>query len=124
MNDPRPTNIDLFKFKWPLPAITSILHRISGVYIFLGVPLLLYLMELSLSSEAGYSEASELLFSPLARFLTWTILAGLLYHLVAGCKHLLMDLGIGETLAGARRGAIATLVIGIILMILAGVWLW
>jgi len=54
----------------------------------------------------------------------WGILAGLLYHLIAGVKHLVMDMGIGETLDGAKTGAKLVVVISVIAIVLAGVWLW
>jgi len=84
VNTKRPVNLDLSKFHFPLPAITSILHRISGIIIFIGVAFMLYGLELSLSGEAGFSQISDLLDSFLAKLITWGILSALLYHLVAG----------------------------------------
>lgn len=124
MKDNRPVNLDLTKLSWPLPAFSSILHRISGVVIFFGVALLLYLLELSLSSEAGFDSAVALLDNSVMKFLTWAVLAGLLFHLVAGIKHLLMDIGIGETMAGSVLGAKLVLFFGFIAIAVAGVWLW
>ena len=119
MKQQRPVNLDLTKFKWPLAAITSILHRISGVVVFFGIALLLYFLDLSLRSEAGFQRVAEL-----AKFVTWVVLAGLLYHLVAGIKHLIMDFGIGETLSGGRIGAVMTLILSAVAIVMAGVWIW
>ena len=124
MKDNRPVNIDLTTFKWPLPALTSILHRISGVVIFAGVALLLYLLQLSLESAAGFAEVAALLDNILIKFLSWSVLAALLFRLIAGIKHLLMDMGIGESLAGGVLAAKLTLVFAFIAMIAAGFWLW
>lgn len=124
MKDTRPQNLNLFSIKWPLAAITSIIHRISGVFIFIGVALLLYLLQLSLESEAGFARVLELLASPLVKFVTWAVVAGLLYHLIAGIKHLLMDLGFGETKRGSLLGAQLTLIVSFIAIALAGVWIW
>ena len=124
MKDNRPVNIDLTTFKWPLPALTSILHRISGVVIFAGVALLLYLLQLSLESAAGFAEVAALLDNMLIKFLSWSVLAALLFHLIAGIKHLLMDMGIGESLAGGVLAAKLTLVLSFIAIIAAGFWLW
>ena len=124
MKDTRPKNLNLFSIKWPLAAITSITHRISGVVLFLGVAALLYLLELSLSSEAGFGTVLELLANPLVKFITWAIVAALLYHLIAGLKHLLMDFGIGETRQGSLRGAQITIVLAAVAIMLAGVWIW
>jgi succinate dehydrogenase / fumarate reductase, cytochrome b subunit len=54
----------------------------------------------------------------------WAIVAGLLYHLVAGIKHLFMDVGIGETLEGGRLGARLVVFVSAILIVAAGVWIW
>lgn len=124
MNSKRPVNLDLGKFHFPLPAITSILHRISGIIIFVGVAFLMYGLDLSLSGEDGFNRVNELLDSFLAKLITWGIMSALLYHLVAGIKHLLMDAGVGEELESGRLAAKITLVVSIVLIILAGVWVW
>ncbi|GGC77920.1 succinate dehydrogenase, cytochrome b556 subunit [Marinobacter halophilus] len=124
MNSKRPVNLDLGKFHFPLPAITSILHRVSGIIIFVGVAFLLYGLDLSLSGEDGYARVSELLDSFLAKLIIWGILSALLYHLVAGIKHLLMDMGIAEELESGLLASKITIVVSIVLIILAGVWVW
>ncbi len=124
MKDNRPINLDLTTLKYPLPAIVSILHRISGAFIFLGVALMLYLLDLSLQSEAGFGRVSELLDHSIFKFLAWAVLAALLFHLIAGLKHLLLDMGIGESIQGGLLGARLTLVLSAIAMIIAGIWIW
>lgn len=124
MNSKRPVNLDLGKFHFPLPAITSILHRISGIIIFVGVAFLMYGLDLSLSGEDGFNRVNELLDSFLAKLIVWGILSALLYHLVAGIKHLLMDMGIAEELETGRLAAKATIAVSVVLIILAGVWVW
>ncbi len=124
MKDTRPKNLNLFAIKWPLAAITSITHRISGIFIFIGVAILLYLLEVSLESAAGFDFVLELLAKPLVKLLVWAIVAGLLYHLIAGIKHLLMDFGIGESKQGSLRGAQLTILFAVIAIAAAGVWIW
>lgn len=109
---------------FPLPAITSILHRISGVVIFAGVFVLLWLLAESLSSEAGFRNVQQWLSMPLVKFVVWATLAGLLYHFFAGIKHLVMDVGVGETLEGGRFGALSVIVLSALSIVLAGVWIW
>lgn len=60
----------------------------------------------------------------LVKLVVWAVLAGLLYHLVAGIKHLFMDMGYGETLAGSQLNAKLVIGISALVIILAGVWLW
>jgi len=124
VNDNRPKNLDITTFKYPLPAITSLLHRLSGAFIFVGVALMLYLLELSLQSESGFALVLELLSNPFVKFASWAVLSGLLYHLIAGIKHLLMDLGYGESLKGGFVGACLTLALSAVSIAIAGVWIW
>ena len=85
---------------------------------------MLYLLELSLQSESGFALVQELLSNVFIKFMAWAVLAGLLYHLIAWIKHLLMDLGFGETLKGGFIGACITLALSAIAIIVAGVWIW
>ena len=124
MKDNRPVNLDLTKFHFPLPAITSILHRITGVVLFAGTAVLLWLLAESLSSETGFERVQQWLSTPLFKVVLWGILSGLLYHLIAGIRHLLMDAGIGETLQGGRTGAMLVVILSVISIVLAGVWVW
>ncbi|SDJ63603.1 succinate dehydrogenase, cytochrome b556 subunit [Microbulbifer yueqingensis] len=124
MNKNRPVNLDISTIKLPAAALVSILHRISGVILFAVVALLLYMLDASLSSEQGFADMAALFSSTPAKLLLWASLAALIYHLIAGVRHLLMDLGIGESLEGGRRGAVLVLVLSVILILLTGVWLW
>lgn len=124
MKNQRPVNLELSKFKFPLAAIVSILHRISGVFTFAGVAVLLWLLDASLASEESFVALQQTLTQPLWQVVIWLVLAALAYHLVAGVRHLLMDIDIGESLKGGRIGAQLVIVVAIILMVLAGVWIW
>jgi len=124
VKDNRPVNLDLTKFSFPLPALTSIVHRVTGVALFVGMVFLLYALDLSLSSQEGFDSVKECLDSFIAKFIIWGVVSALLYHLVAGVKHLLMDAGIGETLEGGVLGAKLTIVISVVLIVLAGIWIW
>ncbi|MEC7187427.1 MAG: succinate dehydrogenase, cytochrome b556 subunit [Pseudomonadota bacterium] len=124
MKDTRPVNLDLTTVKFPLPAITSILHRISGVALFFGIGVVLYLLQLSLESEAGFERVTELLRATPVKLMVWLILAGLLYHLIAGIKHLLMDWGFGESREGALRGAQVTLILALVAAVLSWGMIW
>ena len=124
MKPNRPVNLDLGTIALPLPAKASILHRVSGVALVVAVAVLLYLFDLSLSGEAGFARAAELLATTPAKLVIWGVLAALIYHCVAGVKHLLMDLGIGETLQGGITAARITFAVAAVLIVLAGVWVW
>jgi succinate dehydrogenase / fumarate reductase cytochrome b subunit len=110
--------------KLPITAYASILHRISGVAIFAGVAVLLYLLDATLASEESFNQAMECMDSFLMSLVLWAIVSGVIYHSVAGVKHLLMDLGIGETLEGGQTGAKITIAVSVVLIFLAGLWIW
>ena len=124
MNSNRPKNLDLTTIELPLPAKASILHRISGFALFFAVAFMLRALGASLESEQSFNELKEIMNGGLAKFITWGILSALGYHFVAGVKHLLMDMGIGETKESGRTGAIITLIAGVVVIVLAGVWVW
>ncbi|WP_046561002.1 succinate dehydrogenase, cytochrome b556 subunit [Kangiella geojedonensis] len=120
----RPKNLDLTTVRFPVPAISSILHRITGVVLFIAVPILLWMLQKSFDS-AGYAELQSMFTeSFLWQFILWAILTSVAYHVIAGVRHLLMDLGIGESLEGGRRGAWSVLVLSAIAAALLGVWVW
>lgn len=123
MDNKRPVNLDLRKFHFPLPAITSILHRVSGVLIFIGIAFLLYGLDLSLSGRDGFAAVQAIMDGFFAKLIVWAILSALAYHLVAGIRHLLMDAGVGETLHGGVLGAKIIIGISIVLILLLGVWI-
>lgn len=124
VNKKRPVNLDLGTLKFPAMAIASILHRISGLVLFLLLPLLVYFLHLSLDGANSFDNLQVMLSYPINKLLLWGFLAALIYHLLAGMRHLLMDMGIGEHLESARRSAIGVIGSAIILTILLGIWLW
>jgi succinate dehydrogenase / fumarate reductase, cytochrome b subunit len=124
MNKNRPVNLDLAHFHFPPMAILSICHRIAGVLLFLFLPLMIYLLHESLASPSGFVKVFTLLHNFWMELFVWIMLCAILFHLVAGIRHLAMDLGFGESLNGGRISAYVVFVFAIILFILAGVWVW
>jgi len=120
----RPVNLDITTIKLPLPAIASILHRISGLAIFFGLAFVIWGLDMSLESEDSFNALKECLGGVVPKLILWAILAGFIYHFVAGLRHLLMDMGYFETLQGARILATCVLVVSVVLIALAGVWIW
>lgn len=123
MQDTRPKNLNLFTIKFPLPAIVSIFHRVSGVFLFLMIPILLWLLQLSLTYD-GFDVLMGWLSTFYSKLIFWLLLIPLCYHLVAGIRHLLVDIHIGEGRESGKRGALAVFIITFVLVILVGIWLW
>ena len=124
MKDNRPVNLDISTIRLPITAYASILHRVSGVAIFFGMAILLYLFDGSLASPEGFASVKELLGNFWMKLVVWLVACGFIYHTCAGVKHLIMDLGIGETLEGGQKAAAIVLAVSVVLMLLAGVWIW
>lgn len=125
MKASRPVYLNLWRIKFPIPAIVSILHRISGVVIFLGLPLLLYLLSQSLSSQDSFDHLATTAFAnPVIKCAVWVVLSALIGHFWAGVRHLLMDMGIGEGLHAGRISAIVVLAITAVMIVVLGIWIW
>ncbi|TVP92298.1 MAG: succinate dehydrogenase, cytochrome b556 subunit [Pseudomonadaceae bacterium] len=124
VNSKRPVNLDLRTIKLPVTAYTSIAHRISGVILFLAIAGLLWMLDTSLSSEDGFAKVQAFLQNPLAKLVVWGVLSALVYHLIAGVRHLVMDAGVGEELESGKLGSKIVIVISVICIVLLGVWVW
>jgi succinate dehydrogenase / fumarate reductase cytochrome b subunit len=124
VKDKRPVNLDIGTMRLPLTAWTSIAHRASGVFLFAGMAVLIWALDASLASPESFASLQECLANPLAKLVIWAVVAGLIYHSVAGVKHLVMDLGVGETMEGGTLGAKVVLAVSAVLIVLAGVWIW
>jgi len=120
----RPVYLNLLQIRMPVPAIASILHRLSGVLLFLLLPAFLLLLHYSLNSAHSFACLQECLQYPLSKFVLWVMLSSLLYHLIAGIRHLIMDAGFGESLTAARWVAYTTLTLNTLGIICLGIWLW
>lgn len=122
VNKKRPINLNPLSIRLPLSAWISISHRLSGILVFLLIPLVLWGWQRSLASPEGLNQAKDLIVSSLGKFVVWIGLAGILFHLCAGCRHLLMDWRVGDSLKGGKIGACIVLLLsgGLIL----GVTFW
>lgn len=124
MKTNRPVNLDITTIRFPVAALASLAHRITGVALFFAIGFLLWALSQSLSSEQGFEKVVSTLTHPLAKFIAWGIVSFVLYHLIAGVKHLMMDAGHFET---KEQGALVSKVVfamALIALLLAGVWIW
>lgn len=125
LQNKRPKHLDLLKIKQPLPAVISILHRLSGMLLFLpGIPLLLYGLQLLLDSEQSYAALQVMLLSPVVKIILLILVWFFFHHLCAGIRFLLLDLHCGIKLTQARVSSKLVLVAGIMLTFLMGLMIW
>ena len=124
MKKNRPVNLDISSIKLPITAYVSITHRVTGVILLAGILILMWMLDVSLESEESFNSLKDIMQMPLAKLVLLAVLASLAYHLVAGFRHLMMDLGIGESLEGGKLGAKIVFASSVILIVLAGIWIW
>jgi succinate dehydrogenase / fumarate reductase cytochrome b subunit len=124
MSKGRPKYLDLFEIKLPVPGLVSILHRISGLGLFLFLPLLLWLFQSSLTSPDSYVRYRAAFANPLVKLILIGLLWAFLHHLLAGLRFLALDLHYGTDLPTARASSRVVLVTAIVLTAILGVWLW
>lgn len=103
----RPRFLNLLHIRMPVGAITSFAHRITGILLFLTIPLAAFLLELSLRGPDGFEQAARLLTSAPLRMLLLIFAWALAHHLLAGIRFLLIDLDIGVDKGAARASALA-----------------
>ena len=115
----RPVFFTLTQIQMPVGAITSIVHRITGVVLALGLPYFLYVLHLSLDSAQSYERLTRIAGTGLFKVALVAFTWALSHHLLAGVRHLLMDIGIGSHLVKARRSAWGVNIGGAALALLA-----
>jgi succinate dehydrogenase / fumarate reductase cytochrome b subunit len=115
----------IVNYKFPIMAIVSILHRISGVLLFLFTPFLIWVFDLSLrSANTWQCVANCIATHGFVRFLIWVFLSALSYHFLAGIRHLVMDTGHWESLQGGKIASRVVMALAIVVIVILGVWLW
>ena len=114
----------LFEIRLPLAGWVSILHRVSGVLLFLSGVWLLFLLDRSLTSEAGFAGVQRYLGFALVKLSLLVLVWAFCHHLCAGIRYLLLDLHKGVDKASARASGIAVLVASLALTAFFGARLW
>jgi succinate dehydrogenase / fumarate reductase cytochrome b subunit len=120
----RPLWYNLSPLNLPLPGLVSIFHRASGGLLFLGLIWFLFLLDMSLVSEAGFARFQAYVAHSVVKLSMMMFLWAYLHHLCAGVRHLLLDIEIGVDLATARMTAVAVFVVSLALTAFIGAKLW
>lgn len=102
-------------YRLPMAGIVSILHRVSGVLLFLALPLLLWMFELSLTSELSYERLRGFAGSILIKLVLVALAWAFLHHLVAGIRFLVLDLHLGVDKQASASSARAVLGVSLVL---------
>lgn len=120
----RPVFLEIPNIRLPIPGIVSILHRISGVILFVSLPLLLCFLAGTLSRESAFETYRSVVSNPLAKLILIGLLWAYLHHSLAGIRFLLLDAHKGLELQTARASAKSVFVAALVLTVVLGAWLW
>lgn len=101
----RPKHLNLLRIHFPVPAVVSILHRVSGAGMVVMLPVALWLLDLSLGDRSDFGFVAGVLGHPLSKLVALGLCWAFIHHLLAGIRFLLIDVGWGAELAQARASA-------------------
>ena len=120
----RPVNLQLNTISFPPAAITSILHRVTGVAMFFAMMFVIWAWAMSVSSLEGFAFVKEQMAGPLGKFVAIGTISALIYHVLGGIRHMIMDVGYWEELKSGDISAKAIISGWIVSTIFVGVVLW
>ena len=120
----RPKYLNLMEIKLPIAGFASILHRVSGIGLFLMLPLLIWLLDLSLKSGDSFQVLQTVTAHPLVKLILIGLLWAFLHHFCMGIRILLIDIHVGVDKAKASASAKAVLAVSLLLTLVLGAQLW
>ena len=121
----RPKYYDLNLLNLPMPGLVSILHRITGVVMFLFlIPAVLFVLQCTLDAETGFNKWKSIFSEPVVKLIVLGFVWSYLHHLFAGIRYLLLDIHVGVALEPARTSARLVLALGLIATAIVGVRIW
>ena len=123
--DKRPVYLNLFKIRLPIAGVVSLAHRASGILMFLAMPFIVYLLDLSVQSNEGFEQALSILQQPFLVAVQILFVWALAHHLFAGIRFLLIDADIAIEKIPANRAAwlVMFLAIAVVVIVALGMLL-
>lgn len=123
-NRPIYLNLPQLAAKMSVTAKISILHRVSGVLMFLAIPFVLRLFHESLTNPKFYANSYTIATLPLMKIVYIVLIWAVMHHMCAGVRFLFLDIHAGIERVTAQRTAKLVLVISILLTIFLGILIW
>lgn len=114
----RPKYLAINEIRLPLPGFVSILHRVSGAGLFLLLPFLICLLQLSVGTPENFQSFKAIVSNPLAKLVLFGLCWAYLHHFCAGIRFLLLDVHVGIEKEAARASAKGVLVVSLGLTVL------
>ncbi len=115
----RPKFLNLLQLSYPPGALASIAQRLTGILLAVVTPIAAYAFTRSIAGPDGFAEIARWGRTIPVRLALAVLVAALVYHLLAGVRHLLMDAGIGSSLRAGRASARAVIAAGVIALVIA-----
>ena len=119
--------VDALQYRLPLAGVVSILHRASGAIMFALLPFVIWLFDVSVTSEVSYEQFTAAFTAGIGFLPGWFIklvvlalIWSFLHHAIAGVRHLWMDMTHNVALSQGRQSAVFTLVTSVVLTVLLG----
>ena len=120
----KPIHLNLFVISFPITAISSICHRISGIWIFVCLPFLLMILQESLASLESFSSLVNKFDNIFYKLFFFSFLFACVYHAIAGIRHIIMDFGFFESKKDSKITSWIIIITSIIICLCLGVYLW
>ena len=117
----RPKFLTLHEIRLPLAGFVSIFHRVSGAGLFLLLPWLIYLFELSVSSPESHVRFQAYVAHPLVKLVLFGLIWAFLHHFCAGIRFLLLDLHVGIEKQQSRTSAKAVFAVSLALTLIVAI---
>ncbi|MCC2615482.1 succinate dehydrogenase, cytochrome b556 subunit [Aestuariibacter halophilus] len=124
MKKQRPVNLQLNTISFPPSAIVSILHRVTGVAMFFALIFVIGAWGMALESREGFQQVQECMNGWFGKVIAIGTVSALIYHILGGIRHMIMDKGHWEELESGNNSAKAIIALWIVLTIVVGVVLW
>jgi succinate dehydrogenase / fumarate reductase cytochrome b subunit len=116
--------LQIIRYRLPAAGMVSILHRVSGAMMFLLLPFILYLFDLSITSEISFDSLKGFTSHWFVKLLILAVSWGYLHHLCGGIRHLIMDAHIGLSKEEARKSAHMVFLVSVPLTLLVALKLF
>lgn len=120
----RPKYLNLMKIRLPVPGFVSILHRVSGLVMFLFAWAMLWLLQMVLQSPESFEQVRQCAQSWIVKLFLTGMSWAFLHHFFAGIRFLLLDVHVASELTTTRRMSWAVLVLSIGGTLIAGAKIW
>ena len=104
---------DLMKYRLPWAGKVSILHRVSGLLMFILIPFVLYLLDKSITSEISFETFKAVSANPIIMLIILALIWAYLHHFCAGIRFLMLDMHKGIDKASSAKSAVSVLVISL-----------